>query len=191
VLLTSPAGSCQISAGQAVGRTTRGKPDARDTFPVPHSPEQHEARTAESQSGLRVLQTYLMILTTGRRRRCGTFADREAQTVLHGDGWISFTEMLVLSPGITISVPSGSVTTRSRRWCGSRTADVVVEERRVRPPRPWTGCRPALEVGVRRGGAGLDDNLTALDVSRLMPRSSRRRCRRPAWSSSLRTFPHR
>ena len=26
-------------------------------------------------------------------------------------GWISFTEMLVLSPGITISVPSGSVTT--------------------------------------------------------------------------------
>jgi hypothetical protein len=26
-------------------------------------------------------------------------------------GWISFTKMLVLSPGITISVPSGSVTT--------------------------------------------------------------------------------
>ncbi|COW61974.1 Uncharacterised protein [Mycobacterium tuberculosis] len=26
-------------------------------------------------------------------------------------GWINFTEMLVLSPGITISVPSGSVTT--------------------------------------------------------------------------------
>jgi hypothetical protein len=26
-------------------------------------------------------------------------------------GWISFTEMSVLSPGMTISVPSGSVTT--------------------------------------------------------------------------------
>ena len=39
-----------------------------------------------------------------------TFTDREAQTVFHRDRADQFTTILMLSPGITISTPSGSST---------------------------------------------------------------------------------
>ncbi len=38
-------------------------------------------------------------------------------------GVISSISSATLSPGITISVPAGNSPRRSRRWCGSRTAD--------------------------------------------------------------------
>ena len=38
-------------------------------------------------------------------------ADGEAQLLLHGDRHDQLTSIAMLSPGITISVPSGSVTT--------------------------------------------------------------------------------
>jgi hypothetical protein len=49
-------------------------------------------------------------------------ADGEAQALVHGDRLDQLDRHLVLSPGMTISVPSGSSRRRSRRSCGSRTA---------------------------------------------------------------------
>ena len=56
--------------------------------------------------------TYLMILVTRPAptvRPPSRMAKRKPSSM--ATGWISFTEMSVLSPGMTISVPSGSVTT--------------------------------------------------------------------------------
>jgi hypothetical protein len=39
------------------------------------------------------------------------FADREAQALVHGDRLISSTSIFTLSPGRTISLSAGSVTT--------------------------------------------------------------------------------
>ena len=49
-------------------------------------------------------------------------ADGEAQAFVHRHRAISDTTIFMLSPGITISTPSGNSTAPSRRSCGSRTA---------------------------------------------------------------------
>ena len=69
------------------------------------------APTLSDERHLRV-ENYLMILVTRPAptvRPPSRIAKRRPSSM--ATGWISFTEMSVLSPGMTISVPSGSVTT--------------------------------------------------------------------------------
>ena len=81
-------------------------------------------------------------------------------------GWISSTVISVLSPGMTISVPSGSVDDAGDvRGAEVELRAVVVEERRV--PAALVLAQDVdlrLELGVRGDRARLDDDLAALDV---------------------------
>src|SRR5271156_4060949 len=95
-----------------------------------------------------------------------TFADREPQPVVHGDGL----DQLHRDVGVVAGHHHlGAL--RQRHHTGHvggaevELRTVVVEERRV-PATLVLGQNVdlALEVGVRRGGAGLHDDLTALDV---------------------------
>jgi hypothetical protein len=77
-------------------------------------PPEGERRFATSFRSLddHVGRAYLMILVTRPAptvRPPSRIAKRRPSSM--ATGWISFTEMSVLSPGMTISVPSGSVTT--------------------------------------------------------------------------------
>ena len=88
--------------------------------------------------------------------RAATLADREAEARVHGDrSWISSTgHARTVSPGMTISVPAGSVTDAGDVGGAEVELRAVVreEERRCdgRPP-PSTGrTLRALELGVRR-----------------------------------------
>src|SRR6185312_10025757 len=68
--------------------------------------------TTKSSLEDHVGRAYLMILVTRPAptvRPPSRIAKRRPSSI--ATGWISFTEMSVLSPGMTISVPSGSVTT--------------------------------------------------------------------------------
>ena len=81
-------------------------------------------------------------------------------------GAISSTSIATLSPGITISVPSGSVTDAGH--VGGAEVElrpVVGEERRV-PAALFLGqdVDLGLELGVRRDRARLGQHLAALDV---------------------------
>ena len=121
------------------------------------------------------------------------FADREAQAFFHRDrDGSSVTTILMLSPGITISTPSGS----SHRTGHVGRAEVelrtvALEERRVtaalvlaeaRTPRPRTSVCGVIEPG-------LHSTWPRSTSSRLVPRSSRPALS-PAWpwSSSLRNI---
>src|ERR1700757_1304495 len=108
-----------------------------------------------------LLSNYLTILVTRPAptvRPPSRIANRRPSSM--ATGWISFTKMLVLLPGITISVPSGHV-----GGAEVELRTVVVEERRV-PAALVLGqdVDLALELRVRRGGARLGHNLAALDV---------------------------
>src|SRR6201991_4701496 len=95
-----------------------------------------------------------------------TLTDREPQTVIHGDGLDQLHHDLGV---VTGHHHLGAL--RQRHHTGHvggaevELRTVVVEERRV-PATLVLGqdVDAALEVGVRRGGAGLHDDLTALDV---------------------------
>ena len=72
------------------------------------APLRGTARSLDDHVG----RAYLMILVTRPAptvRPPSRIAKRRPSSM--ATGWISFTEMSVLSPGMTISVPSGSVTT--------------------------------------------------------------------------------
>jgi hypothetical protein len=80
-------------------------------------------------------------------------------------GAISSTVNDTLSPGITISVPSGSSPCPSRPSCGSRTAGGSWRRTACDGhPLPWSGCRPRLELRVRRHRARLAQHLATLDL---------------------------
>src|SRR5271170_5157430 len=93
-------------------------------------------------------------------------ANREAQALVHGDGLDQLHRDLGV---VTGHHHLGAL--RQRHHTGHvggaevELRTVVVEERRV-PATLVLGqdVDAALEVGVRRGGAGLHDDLTALDV---------------------------
>ena len=90
---------------------------------------------------------------------------------------------------MTISGALGSVTIRSHRWCGSRTAEVVVEKRRCGGDLVLgQDVDAAVELGVRRGGAGLTTTWPRSTSSRLMRAAADRRCCWPARSSSSRNI---
>src|SRR6201993_1954138 len=95
-----------------------------------------------------------------------TLADREPQTLVHGDGL----DQLHIDVGVVTGHHHlGAL--RQRHHTGHvggaevELRTVVVEERRV-PTALVLGqdVDAALEVGVRRGGAGFHDDLSALDV---------------------------
>src|SRR5277367_2553335 len=95
-----------------------------------------------------------------------TLADREPQTLVHGDGL----DQLHRDVGV-VTGHHHLGTLRQRHHTGHvggtevELRTVVVEERRV-PAALVLGqdVDAALELGVRRGGAGLDHNLATLDV---------------------------
>src|SRR4051812_21946311 len=95
-----------------------------------------------------------------------TFTDRETQTVIHGDGL----DQLHRDVGVVTGHHHFGAL-RQRHHTGHvggaevELRTVVVEERRV-PAALVFGqdVDLTLELGVRRGGAGLHDDLTALDV---------------------------
>ena len=64
--------------------------------------------------------------------RSATFADRKTQALFHRNRAISVTTIFTLSPGITISTPSGKLTrTRHIRRTEVKLRTVALEERRV------------------------------------------------------------
>src|ERR1700758_880306 len=95
-----------------------------------------------------------------------TLADREAQTLVHGDGL----DQLHVDVGVVTGHHHlGTIRQRHHTgYVGGAEVElraVVVEERRV-PSALVLGqdVHAALELGVRRGGTGLDDDLAALHV---------------------------
>src|SRR5882757_3316234 len=95
-----------------------------------------------------------------------TLADREPQTVVHGDGL----DQLHVDVGVVTGHHHLGALRQGHHTGHVGGAEVelrtvVVEERRV-PAALVLGqdVDAALEVGVRRGGAGLHDDLAALDI---------------------------
>jgi len=92
-------------------------------------------------------------------------ADREAQALVHGDRLDSSISIWTFVTGITISVPSGRLANRSRRWCGVELRAVAREERRVTAALfLLEDVHLGLEPRVRRDRTRLAENLAALDL---------------------------
>jgi len=102
-----------------------------------------------------------------------TLANSEAQLLSIAIGTINSTSMVTLSPGITISVPSGKVHTPVTSWCEIELRPVVGEERGM-PATLVLGQNIGFSLNFVCGFTepGLHKTWPRSTSSRLVPRKS-------------------
>jgi hypothetical protein len=133
------------------------------------------ADARHTRPGIPTFASYSMMLgDDAGADGAAAFADGEAQLLFHRDRHDQLTSIAMLSPGITISVPSGSC--HDAGHVGGAEVElrpVVGEERRVTAALLLgQDVGLGLELGVRRDRARLASTWPRSTSSRLVPRSS-------------------